>query len=160
MAKLNLPKVGKAAPAFKLKNQKGEDVSLKDFKGEKDVVLYFYPKAMTPGCTVQAQGIRDSKRKYSSKGVVVLGVSIDAPERLMKFREKEKLNFDLLSDEDHKIAEKYGVWDMKKFMGREYMGIHRITFIIGKDGKIKHIFEKVNTKTHHEDALNWIKENL
>jgi peroxiredoxin Q/BCP len=160
MAKLKLPAIGKAAPAFKLKNQKGEDVSLKDFKGEKDVVLYFYPKAMTPGCTVQAQCIRDSKRKFSAKGVVVLGVSIDAPERLMKFREKEGLNFDLLSDEDHKVAEKYGVWDMKKFMGREFMGLHRVTFIIGKDGKIKHIFEKVNTKTHHEDTLNWIKENL
>ena len=160
MSKLKLPQVGKAAPAFKLKNQKGEFVSLKDFKGEKDVVLYFYPKAMTPGCTVQACGLRDAKRKYSAKGVAVLGVSIDAPERLMKFREKEGLNFDLLSDEDHKIAEKYGVWDMKKFMGREFMGIHRLTFIIGKDGKIKHIMEKVNTKTHHEDALAWIKENL
>lgn len=160
MSKLKLPAVGKMAPAFKLKNQDGKDVALKDFKGEKDVVLYFYPKAMTPGCTIQAQGIRDSKRKYSSKGVVVLGVSTDAPERLCKFREKEGLNFELLSDEDHKIAEKYGVWAMKKFMGREFMGIHRLTFIIGKDGKLKHIMEKVNTKTHHEDVLAWIKENL
>jgi len=152
--------VGKAAPAFTLLNQKGEKVSLKDFKGEKNVVLYFYPKAMTPGCTVQACGLRDAKRKYSSNKTVILGVSIDEPERLKRFETRDKLNFDLLSDPDHKIAEKYGVWGLKKFMGREFMGILRQTFIIGKDGKIKHIMEKVNTKTHHEDALNWIKENL
>ena len=154
------PEVGKAAPAFTLKNHKGEDVSLKDFKGEKNVVLYFYPKAMTPGCTTQACGIRDYKRKFSANGTVVLGVSPDSPERLQKFREKEGLNFDLLSDPEHKIAEKYGVWGLKKFMGRESMGILRTTFIIGKDGKLRHVMDKVKTKTHNEDVLNWIKENL
>lgn len=151
---------GKAAPAFSLLNQNREKVSLKDFKGEKNVVLYFYPKAMTPGCTVQACGLRDAKKKYSAKKTVVLGISPDSPERLKKFQERDNLNFDLLSDPEHKIAEKYGVWDLKKFMGREFMGILRTTFIIGKDGKIKHVMSKVNTKTHHEDALEWIKENL
>lgn len=151
-------KVGSTAPAFKLLNQDGEEVSLKDFKGEKNVVLYFYPKAMTPGCTVQACGIRDAKRKLSGKGAVVLGVSIDAVNRLAAFREKEDLNFDLLSDEDHAIAEKYGVWQKKKNYGREYMGIVRSTFIIGKDGKIKHIMPKVNTKTHHDDVLAILDE--
>lgn len=160
MSKLNFPKIGNLAPAFKLKNQEGKDISLSDFKGKSIVVVYFYPKAMTPGCTVQAQCIRDSKKKLSTKGIVVLGISPDSPERLMKFREKEGLNFDLLSDQDHKTADKYGVWALKKFMGREYEGIHRISFIVGKDGKLKHIMEKVNTKTHHEDIMSWIKENL
>lgn len=154
------PSVGKAAPAFSLVNQKGEKVSLKDFKGEKNVVLYFYPKAMTPGCTVQACGIRDAKRKFSSSDTVVLGVSPDAPERLVRFIDKEKLNFDLLSDPDHKTADKYGAWGPKKFMGKEYDGILRTTFIIGKDGKLKHVMDKVKTKTHHDDVFNWIKENL
>lgn len=155
-----LPKVGAAAPAFNLVNHKGEKVSLKDFKGEKNVVLYFYPKAMTPGCTVQACGIRDTKRKFSSASTVVLGVSPDAPERLVKFRERDGLNFDLLSDPEHKIADKYGAWGPKQFMGKKYDGILRMTFIIGKDGKLKHIMEKVKTKTHHDDVLSWIKENL
>jgi peroxiredoxin Q/BCP len=158
--KMAFPNVGKAAPAFSLVNQKGEKVSLKDFKGEKNVVLYFYPKAMTPGCTVQACGIRDTKRKFSSNDTVVLGVSPDAPERLVKFIDKEKLNFDLLSDPEHKIADKYGAWGPKKFMGKEYDGILRTTFIIGKDGKLKHVMDKVKTKTHHDDVLGWIKENL
>lgn len=154
------PKIGNNAPAFTLVNQDGEKVSLKDFKGEKNVVLYFYPKAMTPGCTVQACGIRDTKKKFASAKTVVLGVSPDEPKRLVKFIEKEGLNFDLLSDPDHKIADKYGAWGPKKFMGKEYDGILRTTFIIGKDGKLKHIMDKVKTKSHHDDVLNWIKENL
>lgn len=157
---MKLPEVGKVAPAFTLTNQKGEKVSLAAFKGKKNVVLYFYPKAMTPGCTVQACAIRDHKKKFSSLKTVVLGMSPDPVERLVKFKEKEGLNFDLLSDEGHKIADKYGVWGRKKFMGKEYDGIHRITFIIGKDGKIKHVMEKVKTKTHHDDVIDWIKEHL
>lgn len=152
--------VGKKAPDFSLLNQDGEKVSLKDFKGDKIVVLYFYPKAMTPGCTTQACGLRDAKRKLSSAGTVVLGVSPDQPDKLLKFREKEKLNFDLLSDPDHELAEAYGAWGLKKNYGKEYMGILRSTFIVGTDGKIKHVMPKVNTKTHHDDVLDWIKENL
>jgi thioredoxin-dependent peroxiredoxin len=157
---MSLPKIGNMAPKFVLENQKGKKISLKDFKGDKNVVVYFYPKAMTPGCTVQACALRDAKRKYSSNKTVVLGLSPDAVPKLEKFEEKQKLNFDLLSDIDHKVADQYGVWGLKKFMGREYMGINRMTFIIGKDGKLKHIMEKVNTKTHHDDVLAWIKENL
>lgn len=153
------PTVGKMAPSFTLVNQDGKKVSLKDFKG-KNVVLYFYPKAMTPGCTTQACGLRDSKRKYSSNDVVALGVSPDEFERLKRFQEKEGLNFDLLADPDKKVIEKYGAWGPKKFMGKEFDGVLRTTFIIGKDGKLKHIMDKVKTKTHHEDALAWIKENL
>ena len=153
-----LPKIGRVAPAFTLLNQDGKKVSLKDYRDKKNVVLYFYPKAMTPGCTVQACGIRDTKRRFSSRQTVVLGVSIDPVKKLAKFREKENLNFDLLSDEDHNIADKYGVWGLKKFMGREYMGIKRMSFIIGKDGKLKHVMEKVNTKTHHDDVLEILAE--
>ena len=159
MDKKNL-KVGSTAPAFTLLNQDGNKISLKDFKGEKNVILYFYPKAMTPGCTVQACGLRDTKRNLSRLKTVALGVSPDSVDRLKKFEDKEGLNFDLLSDEDHKIAEKYGTWGKKKNYGREYMGIIRTTFIIGMDGKIKLIMDKVKTKTHHDDVLEFIKENL
>lgn len=155
---MSLPKVGKTAPAFSLLNQDGEKVALKDFQGEKSVLVYFYPKAMTPGCTTQACGLRDTKAKLSRQKLIVLGISPDPVKKLLKFREKENLNFDLLSDEDHAIADKYGVWGLKKFMGREYMGINRMSFLIGPDGKLKHIMEKVKTKTHHDDVLNLAKE--
>lgn len=160
MADLKFPKIGNMAPAFSLVNQDGEKVSLKDFRGEKNVIVYFYPKAMTPGCTVQACGLRDAKRKLSSRDTVALGLSPDPVVRLEKFTAKESLNFDLLSDEDLKAANAYGVWALKKNYGREYMGIVRTTFIVGKDGRLKHIMDKVKTKTHHDDALDWIKENL
>ncbi|MBE8162521.1 MAG: thioredoxin-dependent thiol peroxidase [Bdellovibrionaceae bacterium] len=156
---LKLPKIGNKAPLFSLFNQDEEKISLKDFYNQKTVVLYFYPKAMTPGCTVQAKGIRDFKKQFAAKDVVVFGLSPDPVKSLVKFQEKQNLNFDLLSDMDHAVAEKYGVWGLKKFMGREYMGVNRITFIIGKDGKLKHIIEKVKTKTHHEDVFNWISQN-
>jgi peroxiredoxin Q/BCP len=158
LVSMPLPKVGRVAPVFTLLNQDGKKVSLKDYRDKKNVVLYFYPKAMTPGCTVQACGIRDTKRRFSSRQTVILGISTDPLKQLVKFRDKEKLNFDLLSDEDHKVADKYGVWGLKKFMGREYMGIKRMSFIIGKDGKLKHVMEKVNTKTHHDDVLEILSE--
>lgn len=157
---MNFPKIGNMAPAFTLQNQDGEKISLKDYKGNSNVVLYFYPKALTPGCTVQAEGIRDSKKAFAKLDTVVLGMSPDPVKKLANFTEKKSLNFDLLSDEDHKIADKYGVWGLKKFMGREFDGIHRITFIIGKDGRLKHIMEKVKTKSHHDDVIAYIKENL
>jgi len=152
------PKIGNLAPAFTLLNQDGEKVSLKQFRGASNVVLYFYPKAMTPGCTVQACGIRDSKNAFKKANTVVLGVSPDPFARLGRFIEKQDLNFTLLSDEDHAVTEKYGCWDLKKFMGREFMGVLRTTFIIGKDGRLKHVMNKVKTKSHHDDVLELISE--
>lgn len=157
---MSIPAVGKQAPAFRLQNQDAETVSLADFKGKKNVILYFYPKAMTPGCTVQACGLRDSAKELAALDTVVLGVSPDPVNRLQKFIDKESLNFTLLSDEDHAVADKYGAWGPKKFMGREYDGILRQTYIIDKDGKLRHVMDKVKTKTHHDDVLGWIKDNL
>lgn len=153
---LNLPAINQPAPLFATQNQHGEIVNLSDFLGKK-VVLYFYPKAMTPGCTTQACGIRDSRDDFNAVNTVVLGVSPDAPERLQKFIERDNLNFDLLSDENHQIAEQYGVWGLKKFMGKEYDGVHRISFIIDEQGVLRHIMDKVATKTHHQDVLELIK---
>jgi len=144
---------GDKAPDFSLADQHGNMVSLADFVGKSRAVLYFYPKAMTPGCTIQAQGLRDASAGLADRGAVAIGVSPDAPARLKKFEEKEGLNFTLLADEDHAVAEAYGVWGLKKFMGREYMGVHRVTFIIGKDGAIAHVIDKVKTKTHDADVL-------
>lgn len=155
MNQLHLPETGKPAPDFTALNQDGESISLNDFRG-KNLVLYFYPKAMTPGCTVQACGIRDTEKELADANTVVAGISPDAPARLQKFIEKHDLNFTLLSDEEHKIADDYGVWGLKKFMGKEFMGIHRITFIIDGDGVLRHIMSKVKTKTHHEDLLEII----
>lgn len=153
---MNTLKVGDTAPNFELLNQDNEIVKLSNFKGKK-VIVYFYPKAMTPGCTIQAQGLRDSKSELDESNAVVLGISPDAVKRLPKFIEKESLNFTLLSDEDHSVAEAFGVWGLKKFMGKEYDGIHRITFIIDEDGKIVKVLNKFKTKDHHNvvlEALN------
>ena len=147
------------APAFTANNQRDEKVSLKDFRDQKNVVLYFYPKASTPGCTVQACGLRDHLGEYAKLDTIVLGISPDPVPRLQKFIEKYDLNFDLLSDVDHPIADKYGVWGQKKMAGREYMGLIRTTFIIGKDGRLKHVIEKVRTKSHHEDALELVRQH-
>ncbi|MGB1400496.1 MAG: thioredoxin-dependent thiol peroxidase [Pseudohongiellaceae bacterium] len=155
---MSTPKLGNLAPAFTLKDQNGDDISLKDFRGEKHVVLYFYPKAMTPGCTVQACGLRDSLQSLEQSEAVALGVSPDPVARLKKFEEKEGLNFTLLSDEDHALADKYGVWGLKKFMGREFMGIIRTTFIIDKQGRLVRIMDKFKTKTHHEDVAKILAE--
>ncbi|MFT7287827.1 MAG: peroxiredoxin Q/BCP [Halieaceae bacterium] len=152
------PKIGNLAPAFSLLDQDGNKVALKDFRGSKNVIFYFYPKAMTPGCTTQACGLRDSQSALAKLDTVVLGVSPDPVARLGKFIDKEGLNFTLLSDEDHAIADKYGAWGLKKFMGREYMGILRVTFIIGKDGRLRHVMEKVKTKSHHDDVIALIKD--
>lgn len=152
------PKVGNMAPAFTLPDQQGNEVRLRQFRGEKNVVLYFYPKAMTPGCTVQACGIRDSRESFERQDTVVLGVSPDPVARLGRFADKQDLNFTLLSDEDHAVAEKYGAWGLKKFMGREFMGVLRTTFIIGRDGRLRHVMEKVKTKNHHEEVLDLLRE--
>lgn len=149
---LKFPALNKPAPAFSAPDQNGNIVSLNSLRGRK-VVLYFYPKAMTPGCTTQACGIRDEHQAFRDLNTVVLGISPDAPARLQKFIDRDGLNFDLLSDENHAIADAYGVWAMKKFMGKEYEGIHRITFILDEQGVLRHIMEKVATKTHHTDVL-------
>lgn len=148
---------GANAPPFSLPNENGETVNLSDFAGRK-ILLYFYPKAMTPGCTVQAQNLRDSKSELDKLNVVVLGISPDAVKRLPKFIDKEKLNFSLLSDEDHVVAEQFGVWGLKKFMGKEYDGIHRISFLINEKGVIEHVFDKFKTKDHHQVVLDYLAQ--
>ena len=153
-------KVGEQAPKFSLANQRGELVTLEQFKGDKNIVVYFYPKAMTPGCTVQACGIRDTNAEFTALDTVVIGVSPDSVDRLVKFKDKQELNFMLLSDEDHSVIDSFGAWDLKKFMGREFMGVLRSTFIIDKQGAIVHVMAKVKTKSHHEDTLQWVRENL
>lgn len=152
---MTFPEIGSKAPLFTLLNQNAEEVDLRKIK-DKTIIIYFYPKASTPGCTVQACGMRDIKKELAKAGTVIFGISPDLPSKLKKFLEKEKLNFDLLSDPEHLIAEKYGVWGQKKFMGREYMGIKRISFIIGTDGKLKHIINEVKTKTHHDEVLSLV----
>ncbi|WPU64374.1 thioredoxin-dependent thiol peroxidase [Peredibacter starrii] len=149
-------KPGDMAPDFTLLDQNGNSVSLHDFKGM-NVVVYFYPKAMTPGCTVQACEIRNSDQKLKDSEIVVLGISADPVKKLKQFEEKQHLNFTLLSDEDRKVIEAYGSWGLKKFMGREFMGILRQSFLIDKTGKIVHVMHKVDTKTHHQDILNFFK---
>ncbi len=150
--------VGKMAPTFTLENQNGDKVSIKDYRGDKTLVLYFYPKALTPGCTTQACGLRDFKSELEKLDAVAIGMSPDEVGKLKRFEDKHDLNFDLLADIDHKIADKYEVWGLKKFMGREYMGINRRTFIIGKDGKLKNIMLKFKTKTHHEDVIKILQD--
>ena len=141
-------------------NQRGELVTREQFKGDKNIVVYFYPKAMTPGCTVQACGIRDTNAEFTALDTVVIGVSPDSVDRLVKFEDQQELNFMLLSDEDHSVIDSFGAWDLKKFMGREFMGVLRSTFIIDKQGAIVHVMAKVKTKSHHEDTLQWVRENL
>jgi len=152
------PKIGNMAPAFTLQDQDGNKVSLKDFRDEKNVVLYFYPRASTPGCTMQAEGLRDIKAELDARGYVAIGVSFDPVAKIKKFHEKKALNFPLLSDEDHAIIDKYGCWQLKKFMGKENMGTVRTTFIIGKDGRLKKVMDKFKTKTHHETLMEVLDE--
>lgn len=154
------PPVGILAPDFSLQNQDGKSISLMDFRHKKNIVLYFYPKALTPGCTVQACGIKDSIQDFDKLDAVVLGVSPDAPGKLIKFKNKYELNFDLLADENNEVAHQYGVWALKKFMGREFMGIVRTSFIIDKDGCLAHIVEKINTKNHHETVLDILRKGI
>jgi thioredoxin-dependent peroxiredoxin len=147
-----LPDVGDTAPTFELLDQDGQTVKLADFAG-RTVVLYFYPKADTPGCTTQACGIRDRSGEYEAAGAVVLGVSPDEPKDLKKFADKYGLPFTLLSDAEHKVADDYGVWAEKSMYGRTYWGNQRATFIIDAGGKIAHVFPKVSPKTHDDVVL-------
>lgn len=154
---MNTLQAGAPAPSFSLPNEQGDMINLADLAGKK-ILLYFYPKAMTPGCTVQAQCLRDTQSEFTDRNVVVLGISPDAVKRLPKFIEKEKLNFSLLSDEDHAIAEAFGVWGEKKFMGKIYDGIHRISFLIDEQGVVEHVFDKFKTKDHHQVVLDFLNK--
>jgi len=147
---------GDNAPQFSLLDENETTVKLADFIGKHQVLVYFYPKAMTPGCTVQAQKLRDSQQALSELNTVVFGISPDEPKRLAKFCQRDELNFTLLSDVDHKVADDFGVWGLKKFMGREYDGIHRLSFLIGLDGKISHVFNKFKTKDHHQVIIDFL----
>ena len=147
---------GNKAPDFTALDQNGKKVKLSSFKGKKNIVLYFYPKDMTPGCTTQACDFRDQLKKF--KNTVILGVSIDPQERHQKFIEKYDLPFSLLADTDKKVVQKYGVWQEKKLYGKTFMGIVRTTFLIDKTGTVKKIFPKVKVKTHIEEVLKELKE--
>lgn len=148
-----LPQVGEAAPAFTLPSTEGRDISLSDFKGKQSVVLYFYPRDDTPGCTAEACSFRDLRGMFQEHGAEILGVSTDNLRSHKKFREKFGLTFPLLADEGHVVADQYGVWQLKKFMGREYMGIARTTFVIGTDGTIKAVFPNVKVEGHADQVL-------
>jgi thioredoxin-dependent peroxiredoxin len=143
---------GDIAPDFTLPDQDGQPVSLAALRG-KPVALYFYPKADTPGCTTQACGVRDHKADYTQAGAVVLGVSPDPVKRIAKFDQKYDLGFPLLADEDHSVAEAYGVWAQKSMYGRTYMGNERTTFVINPDGTIRDVFRKVKPAEHDELVL-------
>ena len=143
---------GKPAPEFELATDAGETVSLASLRG-KNVVLYFYPKDDTPGCTTQACGIRDAWVEFERAGAVVLGVSPDDERSHEKFRSKYDLPFTLLADTDHSVAEQYGVWGEKSYLGRNYFGVRRSTFVIDENGKVKKVFEKVKPATHADDVL-------
>jgi len=149
-------KEGNKAPDFTAIDQDGEKVKLSSFRSKKNVVLYFYPKDMTPGCTTQACDFRDQHKKF--KNTVILGGSIDSKERNQKFIAKYDLPFTLLADIDKKVVQKYGIWQEKKLYGKTFMGIVRTTFIIDKTGTIQTIFPKVKVKTHIEDVLSALKE--
>jgi peroxiredoxin Q/BCP len=143
---------GDAAPDFTLDSDSGEEVTLSSLRG-RPVVLYFYPKDDTPGCTAQACGIRDAYEEFERAGAVVLGVSPDSVKRHVKFREKYDLPFTLLADPDHEVAEQYGVWGEKKFAGKTYMGVSRSTFVIAPDGTVAKAMHKVKPAEHADDVL-------
>jgi peroxiredoxin Q/BCP len=147
-----VPKEGSVAPNFAAKDANGETVRLKDLRGQK-VVLYFYPKDDTPGCTKEACSFRDAFSEFKKRDIKVLGVSVDSEASHKKFAAKYKLPFTLLADPDHSIADAYGVYGEKKFMGRTYMGVKRITFLIDEKGKVKKVFEKVKPEEHARDVL-------
>lgn len=148
--------IGQVAPDFTLLDQDSNPVALSELKGKK-ALLYFYPRASTPGCTIQAKGLRDSKAELDALNVVVLGISPDTPKKLTNFINKQELNFTLLADENHAVCEKYHVWQLKKFMGKENMGVVRTSFLIDENGNIEHIFNKFKTKDHHQVVLDFLK---
>ncbi len=146
-------KQGDLAPNFSLLNQFGENVELAALLRSNRVLVYFYPKAMTPGCTVQACQLRDHQPQFDEKNVTIVGISTDPVKSLLKFSERDRLKFILLSDPNHEVAEGFGVWGEKKFMGKVYDGIHRTSFLIGQDGKVQQVFDTFKTSNHHDVVL-------
>ncbi|MEJ6476449.1 thioredoxin-dependent thiol peroxidase [Pseudoalteromonas piscicida] len=153
---MNTLKAGDKAPLFSLQNQNDETVELEALLKSHQVLVYFYPKALTPGCTVQAENLRDHKADLKALNTIAVGISPDPVKKLKNFENKKELNFDLLSDEDHAVADEFGVWGLKKFMGKEYDGIHRLSFLVGQDGTIKHVFNKFKTKEHHQVVIDYL----
>lgn len=151
--------LGKKVNNFTIQNQSGEEISLSDYRG-KYVILYFYPKDMTPGCTTQACDFRDNHEKFSELDAVILGVSPDPVERHQKFIDKHDLPFELLADENHELAKAFDVWKLKKNFGREYYGVERSTFIIDKEGKLLKEYRKVRVKGHVEEALEYLRDEV
>jgi peroxiredoxin Q/BCP len=143
---------GDTAPDFTLPDQNGDELTLSDLRGE-TVVLYFYPRADTPGCTTQACGVRDHREQYDAAGARVIGISPDTVQDVKKFADKFDLDFTLLADADHSVADKYGTWVEKSMYGKKYMGVQRATFVIDADGKIANVIEKASPKTHDDDVL-------
>ena len=150
-------KIGQEAPFWKGINQHGESISSEGLMGKK-TILFFYPKASTPGCTVEACNFRDHYEDLVDKGFEVVGVSADSVKRQLNFSTKQKLNFSLIADEEKSIISAFEAWGNKKFMGKEYMGILRTTFIVDKQGRLAHVMDKVKTKSHHDDVLALLAE--
>jgi peroxiredoxin Q/BCP len=156
MSETSVLSVGEPAPKFKLPASTGETVDLSAYKGRR-VVLYFYPKADTPGCTTEACGFRDAIAGYKKLDVPVFGISPDPVEDVRAFAEKFNLNFPLLADADHAVTEQFGVWQEKSMYGKKYMGAARTTFVIGPDGRIEHVFERVKPAGHDQEVLEYLK---
>jgi peroxiredoxin Q/BCP len=151
---------GAAAPSFSLPASTGKTINSADIFGKKIAIVYFYPKADTPGCTKEACGFRDKKADYDQARIEVFGISPDPVKDVTAFSQKFDLNFPLLADADHSVCDKYGVWGEKSFMGKTSMGAKRTTFVVGKDGKVAHVFENVKADGHEKEVLAWVKENL
>jgi thioredoxin-dependent peroxiredoxin len=154
-----LPEAGQPAPDFKLASTEDRDVSLADFKGKQAVVLYFYPRDDTPGCTAEACSFRDLRSLFNEHGAEILGVSTDTVKSHKKFQAKYHLTFPLLADPDHAVADQYGVWQQKKFMGRQYMGVARTTFVVDQNGTIKAVFPNVKVEGHADRVLAALDES-
>ena len=150
---------GMEAPAFELPNQDGSVIRLADFRGERNVLIYFYPRAGTPGCTKQACNLRDTSADYAAADTVVLGISTDPVRRLANFRAKHGLQFDLLSDADHRVAAAYGVWGPRLFLGRIFQGVARSSFVVDKRGVLRHTIPKAKPGSHHQDVLDFVLAN-
>ena len=155
-----IPSVGSVAPNFKLPSSSGKSIALGDFADKKTVVLYFYPKADTPGCTTEACGFRDALADYDRVNVAVLGISPDPVQDVKQFAEKFHLNFPLLADADHAVAERYGVWQEKSMYGKKYWGVARTTFVIDRSGKVAKVFERVKPAGHEREVLDFLREFL